>query len=209
MYIESQQNFWLDYFTHGIYMHILIYRGILDSLEASIPPSVQRISRHISQIFCCIDEASQESPAWTSFLKHIDTLILTGLKKMVFTAINSLVQRASHYEQGHPILPLITVDLELQASDVQFSPPLSMHSAVVSVPEAVSVWISEYVGLAKLVPRFEQAGAVCCYEALCMDAELKGAMSKIKAHLETNARQCQVHCMYTSPCSYVYTYITM
>ncbi len=116
---------------------------------------------------------------------------------MVLNAISSLVQRANRYEQGHPISPLVTVELELQASDVQFSPPLSTHSAIVSVPEAVHKWIEEYIGLAKLVPRFEGvAGAGSCFEALCGDAELKSAVSKISAHLETNARHCQVCVLY-------------
>lgn len=114
---------------------------------------------------------------------------------MVLKAISSLVQRATHYEQGDPIPPLVTVELELQASDIQFSPPLSTHTALVSVPEAVQKWISGYIDLAKLVPRFEvgeDEKTQTCFEAVCSDDEIKGAVSKINAHLETNARQCQV-----------------
>ncbi len=49
------------------------------------------------------------------------------------------------------------------------------------------------IGLAKLVPRFEGvARAGSCFETLCGDTELKSAISKISAHLETNARHCQV-----------------
>ena len=120
---------------------------------------------------------------------------------MVLKAISSLVQRATRYEQGDPIPPLLTVELELQASDVQFSPPLSVHTALVSVPEAVQKWISGYMDLAKLVPRFEASTkqedekSSTYFGAVCSDVEIKGAVSKINAHLETNARQCQVHIM--------------
>lgn len=174
------------------------HREVVEGLSSSIPPSVRRISHHVQKTFQCVHEASQESPAWTAFLKHIDALILTGLKDMVLMAISSLVQRATRYEQGDLIPPLVTVELELQASDVQFSPPLSIHTALVSVPEAVQKWISGYMELAKLVPRFEvgtkreDGKNQTCFEAVCSDVEIKGAVSKINAHLETNARQCQV-----------------
>ena len=112
---------------------------------------------------------------------------------MALTVITSLLQRAGQYEQGTAIRPIVTVCLELQATDVQFSPPLSTHSALVSVPEAVQKWIDEYMGLAKLVPRFGGSGEGGTFqEELCGDSELKGAVSKISAHLETNARHCQV-----------------
>ena len=172
-----------------------ICRQTLESLQSMLPSSVQRISAHIDHIFSCIDEASRESPAWTAYLRHTDSLVLAGLKRMVSIAISSLVQRASHYEQGHPIPPLVTVEMELQAHDVQFSPPLSTHSALESVPEVVQNWIEEYIGLSKLVPLFQGAeNAKNCYEALSRDAELKSAVGKISAHLETNARHCQVYC---------------
>ncbi len=184
--------------TNIILIPLHARRQALESLQTTLPPSVQRISAHIDHTFSCIDEASRESPAWTAYLRHTDSLVLAGLKKMVLTAIFSLVQRASQYEQGHPIPPLVTVEMELQAHDVQFSPPLSMHSALDSVPEVVQRWIEAYIELAKLVPLFERVGggARTCYEALCGDAELKSAVGKISAHLETNARHCQV-CTYT------------
>ena len=44
-------------------------------------------------------EVSQESPAWTSFLAHADSLVCQGLKDMVLTAIGTLISRAQSYEQ--------------------------------------------------------------------------------------------------------------
>lgn len=184
-----------DNYSFTVCVYFLTCRQVLESLQSTIPPSVQRISAHIDRTFSCIDEASRESPAWTAYLRHTDSLVLAGLKQMVLTAISSLVKRASHYEQGHPIAPLVVVEMELQACDVQFSPPLSTHSALDSVPEVVHSWIEEYVGLAKLVPLFERqmgSSSKTCFEALCSDAELKSAVGKISAHLETNARHCQV-----------------
>jgi len=177
----------------SLHTHTLI-RHVVESLQSSIPPSVHRISEYIAGTFKCIDEASQESPAWTAWLNYIDSIILNGLKQMVLNAISSLVQRANQYEQGGHIPALVTVVLELQASEVQFHPPLSTHCASMSVPEAVHKWIEEYLSLANLVPMFETScvGSTC-YKSLTNDPELKRAVTKIIAHLETNARQCQVN----------------
>lgn len=156
---------------------------------------MDRISHHVSCTFQCIHEASQESPAWVAYLQQIDSLVLTGLKSMMLKAISTLVSRVMKYEQGDSIPPLVMVELELQGSNVQFSPPLSAHSAIVSVPEMVQKWMSDYLNLAKLGPRFCPGllGDSSCMEVLKTDTEIKGAMSKICAHLETNSRQCQVY----------------
>lgn len=113
---------------------------------------------------------------------------------MLLKAISTLVGRAMKYEQGDSIPPLVMVELELQGTDVQFSPPLSTHSAISSVPEVVQRWMSDYLQLAKLGPRFVAAavGDGTCFEVLNSDPEVKNAMNKICAHLETNSRQCQV-----------------
>ena len=55
--------------------------------------------------------------------------------------------------QGTSIPPLIQVDLELQGTEVLFSPPLTSTSASRSIPEAVQQWLSHYMDLSKLVRR--------------------------------------------------------
>ncbi len=108
-------------------------------------------------------------------------------------AISTLYSRALKYEQGDPIPCLVTVELELQGADVQFSPPLSTFSSVNCVPEVVQKWMSNYLSLAKLGPRFSSTvDRGTCFDVLSSDGEVKNAMSKICAHLVTNSRQCQV-----------------
>lgn len=154
---------------------------------------MDRISQFVSLTFQCIHEASQESPAWVAYLQQIDGLVLAGLKSMMLTAISTLVGRATKYEQGDTIPPLVMVELELQGSDIQFSPPLGTHTAISSVPEAVQKWMSDYLNLAQLGPRFSPGFSEgTCMEVLKSDTDIKSAMSKICAHLETNSRQCQV-----------------
>ena len=72
---------------------------------------------------------------------------------MLLTMLSTLVQKATRYEQGAPIFPLVTVRLELQGGEIQFSPPLSAHSAVSSVPEVVQKWMNDYLNLTRLIPR--------------------------------------------------------
>ena len=160
---------------------------------------MERIAQHISLTFQCIHEASQESPAWAAFLNMIDSLVLVGLKTTMLKAISTLVHRATKYEQGDGIPPLVMVELELQGGDIQFAPPLSTHSAISSVPEVVQTWMSNFLNLAKLGPCFSPGGGGTgggekgtCFQVLNSDADIKNAMSKICAHLETNSRQCQV-----------------
>ena len=126
----------------------------MESLQSLLPCSLDKINNHIHQTFLCVHEASQKSPAWSAYLRLTDTTILTGLKHMLLTVISTLVQKATRYEQGAPISPLVTVQLELQGGDVQFSPPLSGHSAISSVPEIVQKWMNDYLSLTKLIPRY-------------------------------------------------------
>lgn len=169
--------------------------ALLEAIQSCLRPSLKRITDHINQSFLSINEASQESPAWVAYLNHIDTVILGGLKNMVLATILTLIQRATQYEQGDPIPPLVVVRLELQGSDVQFSPPLSGHCAISSVSEVIQRWMNDYIELARLIPRFGSGaldGDKTCYHAISSDSEIKNAISKISAHLETTSRQCQV-----------------
>ena len=157
---------------------------------------MEKIAQRVALTFQCIHEASQESPAWLAYLQQIDSLVLSGLKSMMLKAISTLVNRAVKYEQGDTIPPLVMVELELQGSDVHFSPPLSSHSAISSVAEVVQKWMNDYLRLGRLGPRFSPGlpgeAERSCLELLKADTEIKNAMSKICAHLETNSRQCQV-----------------
>ena len=186
----------------------------MEGLRSLLPSSLNRINRHINQTFLCVQEASQTSPAWTAYLQQIDSVILTGLKNMLFKIISALVQKAARYEQGASISPLVTVQLELQGDNVNFSPPLSVQSALSSVPEVVQRWLNDYIGLAKLVRRVcvfgkqgeEREGEErerelkerdvfedgTYFTAVSLDADIKAAFGKVSAHLETNSRQCQV-----------------
>ena len=197
---------------------LLLYRRLMENLRTLLPSSVNRINKHIKQTFLCVHEASQNSPACTAHLQEIDSIIFSGLKNMLLTIISTLVQKATRYEQGDPIHPLVTVQLQLQGDNIQFSPPLSGHSALSSVPEVVQNWMNDYVGLAKLVRRAnpiqsgekqegevgrdgvrEKSGKVdgdkTCFTAVSSDSDIKSAIGKICAHLETNSRQCQVQPM--------------
>ena len=172
----------------------------MESLQSCLPPSMERITQHVTLTFQCIHEASQESPAWVAYLEQIDSLVVSGLKDMLLAAISTLVGRALKYEQGGQIPVLVMVELELQGSNVMFSPPLSAHSAISSVPEVVQKWMSNLLHLARLGPRFSPGvGDGSCLEVLRANSDIKNAMSKICAHLETNSRQCQVQsCMLNS-----------
>ena len=128
-------------------------RHLLESLQHLLPSSLQKITNHINQTFVCIHEASQTSPSWTAYLQQIDSTLLAGLKHLLLTVLANLVQKATRYEQGAPISPLVMVQLELQGGDIQFSPPLSGHSAISSVPEVVQKWMNDYLSLTKLIPR--------------------------------------------------------
>ncbi len=110
---------------------------------------------------------------------------------MVLTAIGTLTLRAQRYEQGAPIPPLVTVDLELQATDIQFSPPLSPHSPTSAIPETVSQWMEGFTSLTRLVRRFAPGKSDNCHLVITNDPDVRSAISKVSAHLETNARQCQ------------------
>ena len=139
---------------------------------------------------------------------------------MLLAIISTLVQKAARYEQGDPICPLVMVQLELQGDNIQFSPPLSGHSTLSSVPEIVQEWMNNYVSLAKLVRRVnpvqdgqevkeelregemskrngEDDGDKTCLKAFSSDPDIKSAIGKICAHLETNSRQCQVISVHT------------
>ena len=132
----------------------VLFRHLLESLQCVLPSSLQKINRHIQQTFHCIHEASQRSPSWTAYLQQIDSALLAGLKTLLLSVLATLVQKATRYEQGVPISPLVMVQLELQGGDIQFSPPLSGHSAVSSVPEVVQKWVNDYLSLTKLIPRY-------------------------------------------------------
>ena len=140
-----------------IYVHVHVYiyvcRHLLESLQHLLPSSLQKITNHINQTFVCVHEASQTSPSWTAYLRQIDSTLLAGLKHLLLTVLATLVQRATRYEQGAPISSLVMVQLELQGGDIQFSPPLSGHSAISSVPEVVQKWMNDYLSLTKLIPR--------------------------------------------------------
>ena len=185
----------------------------MESLQSLLPSSLDRINKHINQTFLCVHEASQKSPAWAAYLEQIDSLILAGLKNMLLSIISTLVQKATRYEQGDTIPPLVMVQLELQGGSVQYSPPLSGHSALSSVPEVVQKWMSDYISLTKLMQRVQavQGGGregegeaegverdggeeedKTCFEAVSSEPDIKSAVGKICAHLETNSRQCQV-----------------
>ena len=186
----------------------------MESLQALLPLSLERINRHINKTFLCVHEASQKSPSWMAYLQQIDSIILSGLKNMLFTIISTLVQKATKYEQGDSIPPLVMVELELQGGTVHYSPPLSSHSALSCVPEVVQKWMNDYVGLTKLIRKvhltekraekeegtdkpFEGCNGdedETCFTAISLDPDIKSAIGKICTHLETNSRQCQV-CM--------------
>ena len=55
--------------------------------------------------------------------------------------------------QGVRIPSLVTVCLELQGTDIQFSPPLSPLSPLPTVPEVVHHWMEGYSNTASLVVR--------------------------------------------------------
>lgn len=150
---------------HFLY-YINLYRHLLESLQCLLPCSLQKIHKHIHQTFLCIHEASQKSPAWTAYLQQVDSTLIAGLKSMLLTVLATLVQKATRYEQGAPISPLVMVQLELQGGDIQFSPPLSGHSAVSSVPEVVQKWMNDYLSLTKLIPRYMYV-CMCVVCVLC------------------------------------------
>lgn len=190
-------------------------RSVVETLRSLLPSSLERINKHVNKTFLCVHEASLKSPAWTAYLHQVDSIILSGLKNMLLTVISTLVQRATRYEQGDPIPPLVVVQLELQGGTIQFSPPLSGHSALNSVPETVQKWMNDYLGLTKLILRMqlwrgqdEREGEgeeeadkkgkgddedKTCFKAISSNPDIKNAIGKICAHLETNSRQCQVN----------------
>jgi hypothetical protein len=136
------------------YIHVIfLCRHLLESLQHLLPSSLQKITNHIHQTFLCVHEASQTSPSWTAYLRQIDSALLAGLKHLLLTVLATLVQKATRYEQGAPISPLVMVQIELQGGDIQFSPPLSGHSAINSVPEVVQKWMNDYLSLTKMIPR--------------------------------------------------------
>ena len=158
------------FYCHSLYT---LSRHLLESLQCLLPSSLQKINKNIHQTFLCVHEASQNSPSWTAYLQQIDSTLLSGLKHLLLTVLATLVQKATRYEQGAPILPLVMVQLELQGGDIQFSPPLSGHSAVRSVPEVVQKWMNDYLGLTKLIPRCVYTVRTCtcmstCYNVMCM-----------------------------------------
>ncbi|KAL5499629.1 hypothetical protein EMCRGX_G011081 [Ephydatia muelleri] len=161
----------------------------LESLQHSLPLAMESIVTHVNQSFLAVD-ASHEAPAWVLYLNMVDEIVLEGLKALVLTAIGTLVERAQHYERGTSIPPLIQVDLELQGTEVLFSPPLTSTSASRSIPEAVQQWLSHYMDLSKLVRRVAH-DSESCYAAISGDPEIKINFAKITAHVETCARQCQ------------------
>ncbi len=136
-------------------------------------------------------DSSQESPAWEAYLNLVDHLVIQGMKAMVLAAIGTLTLRAQMYEQGAAIPPLVTVGLELQAGDIHFSPPLSPQSPTPTVPETVARWMDKFTSLTKIVRRFASGSNDSCYLAIVNNSDIRSAFSKISAHLETNARQCQ------------------
>lgn len=44
-------------------------------------------------------------------------------------------------------------------------------------------------------PRFSPGDSESCYPVLREDPQIRSAIAKVSAHLETNARQCQVAVM--------------
>ena len=190
---------YITYTTHTTPKHQCSL--LIESLTASLPPSINLIAKHVSLTFHCIHEASQESPAWIAYLHQIDSLVISGLKRMMLKAISTLIRRASKYEQGDTIPPLVMVVLELYGPTVQFSPPLSAHTAIKSVSEVVHKWMAAYLKLAKLVPRLTASVTGNCFESLSKDTELTNPMSTICAHLETNSRQSQVSSFSMAVCN--------
>lgn len=179
----------------------------MDTLSVSLPATMDRISKRITHTFHCIHEASQESPAWLSYLRQVDDLVLSSLRIMTLKFISSLSQRTSTYEQGGSIPALLTVELGLYGADVQFFPPLATHSAFTSIPEVIQQWMGNYLRLSGLVPRLSgrQSGGSTSFELEYKESDIKSAMNKICAHVETNSRQCQVtreliqnHCVFIS-----------
>ena len=55
--------------------------------------------------------------------------------------------------QGVSIPPLMAVQLELVGDVVTFSPPLTPHSSLPSIPEIVAGWMDSYVATTLQLPR--------------------------------------------------------
>jgi len=157
--------------------------NLVETLSSFLPATMDRISRRISHTFQCIHEASQESPAWLSYLRQVDDLVISSLRIMTLTV----------YEQGGTIPPLVTVELGLYGPTVRFFPPLSTNSAFTSVPEMIQGWMANYMKLARHVPRLSvRKGEDSHFQLAHRESDIRSAMGKICAHVETNCRQCQV-----------------
>ena len=166
---------------------------LIETVSVTLPRTMDRIAKRITHTFQCIHEASQESPAWISYLRQVDDLVLSSLRIMTLKFISTLSKRTSTYEQGGSIPSLVTVELGLYGTGVRFFPPLSTQSAFTSVPEMIQQWMSNYLTLARLVPKLSVGHSQDKnFELAHKDSDIKNAMNKICAHVETNCRQCQV-----------------
>ena len=65
----------------------------------------------------------------------------------------------------------MAVQLELVGGVVTFSPPLTPHSSLPSIPEIVAKWMDSYVATTRYLPRVlpnRQVSGSCMYPLTCV-----------------------------------------
>lgn len=178
------------YFCHYFTYHVagLHCSAILERLNDLLPSSLSRIHSNLASVLSLI-HASPESPAWDHYLHKTEDQVTEGLTNMVLTAVGSLLHRAHLYEQvpkpsvwvflhllantygssfvfltsqGVSIPALMAVQLELVGGVVTFSPPLTPHSSLPSIPEIVARWMDSYVTTTHQLPRILPNNQVGC-----------------------------------------------
>jgi dynein heavy chain len=178
------------------------YKNVTESARSMLSFSMMQIESIIKETFKYV-EVSLKSSEWLDYLSYLDALVYHGLKEMMIYSMWTLTSRAQKYEQGGSIPPIVSVSIQLWDNQIQFYPPLSLHSAIVSVPEIVKDSLESFLLLCKIPCRLIDSD-ISYYDELLSDGDVYGNVQKIIAHIETSSRQCQSMCKRFSQYSFLW-----
>ncbi|KAM9320087.1 uncharacterized protein PAF06_004553 [Gastrophryne carolinensis] len=183
----------LDIFTcrepsrsYSITELMLNQKKIEHDLEGLFLADGHRIHSLVQQCFvaCGIGEAS---PVWQEFLKHVDTIVLQGLKKVTVSSLAALLNTLLDRDHNG----ILTIEVELINGEVAFNPPLDQSTSDTSVMESIEDWLKMFLLRGSHIQGFSSNVKCGYHEYISEDEEALHLIGLILQQVESCVLECQ------------------
>ena len=138
-------------------------------------------------------KVSKGAPTWRSYVEFINDIVIDGLARTVAFSLETLNTQLDPAQiVKEELAPLLEVQLELEASAVEYKPSLSDAEATGSTESLHSMvdgWIKGFFGICKLVKRLDRAEGDFLKDVSELE-NVRYFVHKIQMHLRNNEGVC-------------------